>query len=135
MFSSIAREALAKALEVYEGLAKLTASLDQINSRFVDFRDEARKRLDSHEHRIEGKLVAVENRNNSKDALLEARMRELECRFANLEGRTAGALAEAYKTLLTKSTGIDISIKNAPTDARLGDGTVPPFNGAVTKDP
>jgi molybdopterin converting factor small subunit len=101
MFTT-AKEALSKAVEVYEGLARLAASVDQLNSRFADFRDEARKRIDSFEARVDSKIGRAEERSDVKIERLEARVRELESKLSSLHGTTNGALAEALKFLFSK---------------------------------
>ena len=112
-FGDIAKTALDKAIEVYEGLAKLAATVGQIDSRLIDFRDETRKRQTDLEQRLENRANAVEARVDRKsddveahiNAQLhdmEARLRELESRMAQLEGKASAALAEAYKAVLLK---------------------------------
>jgi uncharacterized protein YukE len=101
-FGEVAKQALAKAMEVYEGLAKLAATVDQIQSRITDFRDESRKRMTDFEQRIDNKASAIESRSDRKIEALEQRLRDLESRMATLEGKAAGALAEAYAVVLKK---------------------------------
>jgi hypothetical protein len=102
-FSDVAKAAFDKALEVYEGLSKLSAVVGQIDARLVDFRDETRKRLTDFEHRLENRANAIETRSDRKLDDAEKRIRELESRMAQLEGKAEGALAEAYKTLLVRA--------------------------------
>ncbi len=99
-FGDVAKAALTKALEVYEGLSKLAAVVGQLEARLVDFRDETRKRLTDFEHRLDNKANAIEARLDRKTEDTEKRLRELESRMAQLEGKTTTALAEAYKVLL-----------------------------------
>src|ERR1700754_877073 len=102
-FGEIAQKALDKALEVYRGLEHLSATVNQIQERIVDFRDETRKRLDSFEQRLDSKANNIEARADRKIEELEARsarkleeferrLRELETGHSKLEGKVDGAL-------------------------------------------
>lgn len=119
-FGDIAKEALTKALEVYEGLSKLAAVVSQIEARVTDFRDETRKRLTDYEHRLDNKANAIEARADRKSEDFEARLRELESRMAKLEGRTSAALAEAFKSILSRHT--DLGKALLETEDRMNDG-------------
>jgi hypothetical protein len=112
--SEIAQSALEKALEVYRGLERLSAIVDQIQERVTDFRDETRKRLTDFEQRLDNKANNIEARSDRKIEELEARasrkvddlerrMRELETGLSKLAGKTDGALAEAYKAVLQQA--------------------------------
>ena len=128
-----AKAALEKAVQVYEGLAKLAAVVDQIDRRLVDFRDETRKRLGDYEQRVDNRANAIEARVDRKldDAearvdrklqSLEERFRAMETRIACLEGKTEGALAEAYKLLLAKQLADNANAQPRDSGMRLTDG-------------
>jgi chromosome segregation ATPase len=99
-FGDAAKEALKKAFEVYEDLAKVKAVVSQIEARITDFRDETRKRLTDFEARIDNRATNIEERSDKKIDRLEERNRQLESRLATLEGDVRGALAEAYAAWL-----------------------------------
>ena len=101
-FGEVAKQALGKAMEVYEGLARLAAVVEQIEARVTDFRDESRKRMADFEQRLETRATAIETRTDRKVEALEQRLRGLESRMAQLEGKATGALAEAYAIVLSK---------------------------------
>jgi hypothetical protein len=103
----VAKQALSKALEVYEGLTRLAAIVQQIEARITDFRDESRKRMADFEQRLDSKAASIETRSDRKLDALEERIRELESRMAKLEGKTTAALAEAYAVVLKKHLAPD----------------------------
>jgi TolA-binding protein len=101
-FGDVAKQALTKAMEVYEGLTKLAAIVQQMEARITDFRDESRKRMADFEQRVDNKATAIEARADRKIDAIEQRLRDLESRMAQLEGKATGALAEAYALVLSK---------------------------------
>lgn len=101
-FGDVAREALKRALEVYEGLVKLSAVVEQIQARVTDLRDEMRKRQLDFEQRVEARF-------EGRLREIEARMRELESRMSKVEAKAEGALAEAYRAILQKYMELGVS--------------------------
>jgi len=99
-WGDVAKEALAKALEVYEKLAKLAAVVELIKAATDDFRDETRKRMIDFEGRVDQRATHLEARVEQRLERLETRIRELESRMASNEGKTDGAMARAVEVLL-----------------------------------
>jgi ABC-type phosphate transport system auxiliary subunit len=131
-WGDVAKAALEKAIEVYEGLAKLAATVGQIDSRLIDFRDETRKRQTDLEHRLENRSNSIEARVDRKSddsearidrkiSDLDERLRKLESRMAQLEGKASAALAEAYKAVLLRE--FESHQKPAGTDPRAPNGS------------